>query len=101
MSNAGWQEIAAEKQAQRNALIPPEWRLDTAKYRSRNNLISVPNECGILSDRQVEITSNYDAVDLLARVKEGTFSVEEVVTAFCARAAIAQQLVSCLVSRLK
>ncbi len=93
MSSSSWQEIAAQKQAQRDAVIPPAWRLDVHKYRSRSNLLKVPVECGILSDRQIDITSNYDAVDLLARMRDGIFSVEEVVTAFCARAAIAQQLV--------
>lgn len=93
MSASSWQEIAAKKRAQREALIPPKWRLDTSKYQSRSNLLNVPVECGILSDRQVDITSNYDAVELLAQMRDGSFSVEEVVTAFCARAAIAQQLV--------
>jgi len=91
--STSWQEIAAKKQAQREALIPPKWRLDASKYQSRSNLLNVPVECGILSGRQVDITSNYDAVELLAQMRDGSFSVEEVVTAFCARAAIAQQLV--------
>lgn len=93
MSNSGWQEIATKKQAERDALLPSKWRLDMSKYQSRNNLLTVPIDCGILSDKQIDITSNYDAVDLIARMRDGTFSVEEVVTAFCARAAIAQQLV--------
>lgn len=93
MSTSTWQEIAAKKQAQRDALIPPRWRIDVSKYQSRANLLNVPVECGVLSDRQVDITSNYDAVDLLAQMRNASFSVEEVVTAFCARAAIAQQLV--------
>ncbi|KAK5945520.1 hypothetical protein PMZ80_002725 [Knufia obscura] len=96
MSNSGWQEIATKKQAERDALLPSKWRLDMSKYQSRNNLLTVPIDCGILSDKQIDITSNYDAVDLIARMRDGTFSVEEVVTAFCARAAIAQQLTNCL-----
>jgi len=96
MPTSTWQEIAAQKQAQREELIPQEWRIDTKKYQDRSNVLDVPVKCGILSDKQIDITSNYDAIDLLARLRDGAFTAEEVVTAFCARAAIAQQLVSAI-----
>lgn len=96
MATQTWQDIALRKQTERDSLIPPEWKLDLSKYAGRTNFLGVPAECGILSEKQLDITSNYDAVDLLTKIKDSTFSVEDVVTAFCARAAIAQQLTNCL-----
>lgn len=90
-----WQAIAARKQAKRDAAIPEDWRIDVSKYEHLHNVLHVPGSCTVLSSNEKDITSSHDAVDLLDKMKSGTFSVEEVVTAFCKRAAIAQQLVRC------
>ncbi|KAL7940296.1 amidase signature domain-containing protein [Trichoderma barbatum] len=60
------------------------------------SLLDVPVTCGILSSTEIDLTSNYDATSLLVGLKAGTWSVEQVITAFCKRAAIAHQLVNCL-----
>lgn len=101
--------IAERKQTQRANLIPKEWRIPSAtleeylqpKGTNNNvnvNVIDVPLKCGIPSPRELHITGDFDAVDLLDMLskgpQEGGFSVEEVITAFCKRAAVAQQVVS-------
>ena len=93
MPERTWQDVAAQKQKERDELIPARWRLDISTFEDLTNVTKVPIECGILSAKQIDITTNYDAIDLLELIRDSTFTVEDVVTAFCARAAIAQQLV--------
>lgn len=88
-----WQAIVARKQACRAAAIPKAWYIDQEKFSHLQNVLDVPATCGLLSLKELEITGTYDAVDLLEKIRNYAFSVEEVVTAFCKRAAIAQQLV--------
>ncbi|KAI8946103.1 putative fatty-acid amide hydrolase [Xylaria longipes] len=88
--------IAADKVSQRRSKIPDAWLISPDAAENVTNFIKIPTTCGVLSDVECEITSNYDATALLAKLKAGTFSVEQVTVAFCKRAAIAQQLVNCL-----
>jgi amidase len=85
--------IAARKQTERNNKIPPQWLIDSA-LRNATSVLHIPVTCGVLSDVECDITSKFDATTLLKKLKEGTWSAEQVITAFCKRAAIAQQLVS-------
>ncbi|CAN9441517.1 unnamed protein product [Alternaria alternata] len=87
--------IAARKQTERNNKIPPQWLIDSA-LRNATSVLHIPITCGVLSDVECDITSKFDATTLLKKLKEGTWSAEQVTTAFCKRAAIAQQLVNCL-----
>ncbi|EHY61217.1 hypothetical protein HRR83_000977 [Exophiala dermatitidis] len=97
--------IAARKQEARSKLIPKEWLIPETKLHEYTssptaNVLHVPAKSGLLSSRELEITENYDAVGLLEMLRKGPadggYSVTEVVTAFCKRAAIAQQLTNCL-----
>ncbi|KAK7961842.1 amidase [Apiospora aurea] len=65
-------------------------------FKDATYLVDIPTTCGVLNDVECEITSKYDATDLLAKLRLGDFSAEKVTVAFCKRAAIAQQLVNCL-----
>lgn len=93
-----WQEIAAEKKTEQLARIPPEWRLPVEGLPlDAVDLRPLARLSGILSDHELEITGDkYDATSLLARIAEGTLSSVEVVTAFCKRAAVAQQVTNSL-----
>lgn len=86
--------LAAEKRLQRSNKIPKVWIIPSDTLRDATNLLEVPVTCGILSDIECEITSDYDATAVLERLKSGIWSAEQVTLAFCKRAAIAQQLVS-------
>ncbi|KAH9894561.1 putative fatty-acid amide hydrolase [Xylariomycetidae sp. FL2044] len=88
--------LAAEKQAQRWARIPQEWRISLEKFESANNVMDVPISCGLLDETEIRITSDYDATALLEQLRSRVWTVEQVTVAFCKRAAIAQQLTNCL-----
>lgn len=92
--HGNWQAIAQAKQAERASKIPKAWVVPAELYKDRSNVMDVPQSCGILNAEELDITSNHDATALLEKLRAGTLSSEQVVTAFCKRAAIAQQVVS-------
>ncbi|RHZ54891.1 putative general amidase [Aspergillus thermomutatus] len=99
MTVVDWQQKAQFKQSEAASKIPPEWRLSSDilnAISNESNILDIPTKCGILSDRELDITENYDATDLLQKLASKELSAVEVTTAFCKRAAIAQQLTSCL-----
>ena len=90
-----WKDICHQKVAQRDAQIPDNWKVkDLTSLTTNANLFDIPDVCGILSLREVEITTRNDAVDLVDKIAHNIYSAEEVTRAFCKRAAIAQSLVS-------
>lgn len=93
-SEAVWQSIARRKKQEQSNLIPKDWTLKTRPTANRNDVLAVPRECGLLSDQEIQITENYDATTLVKELAARRLKSVDVVTAFCKRAAIAQQLVS-------
>jgi amidase len=93
-TKAPWQSIARRKQQEQTNAIPQSWTLKTRPAAKRNNVLAVPRECGVLSTRDIEITEKYDATALVKELAAKRLKSVDVVTAFCKRAAIAQQLVS-------
>ncbi|KAI7152552.1 amidase [Hortaea werneckii] len=93
-----WQDIAARKQRERADRIPSQWKLSSAHIpgESRTIVLSVPRECGLLSEQELNITENYDASALVSALASGKLKAVDVTTAFCKRAAIAHQLTNCL-----
>ncbi|KAF2009229.1 amidase [Aaosphaeria arxii CBS 175.79] len=87
--------ISAEKKLQQQSRIPKEWLLPDS-YLGTANLMDVPLTCGVLSNEECNITSNFDATALLDKLKAGEWSAEQVTVAFCKRAAVAHQLTNCL-----
>jgi amidase len=85
--------LSAKKKAQQESKIPQEWRIDKDNFHDDLNVMSVPETCGVLSDLDIRITTVEDATALAVEIKAGTWSVEQVTTAFCKRAAISHQLV--------
>lgn len=101
-----WQSVSQNKQAEAAAKIPPAWRLpleftQNISETASINVIDVPRRCGLLTDKQLDITENHDATALLQKIHAREFSCFEVTEAFCIRAAIAQQLVCLLTPGLK
>jgi amidase len=75
--------------------IPQQWRLpDTTLATKPRNITPIFRTCGILSARELEITEVEDCTALLSKIHSKDWSAVEAVTAFCKRAAIAQQLVN-------
>lgn len=93
---AAYQAIAERKQAQREALIPTDWRLSTLPPGDVLNVMDIPAKSGILSANEIEITERYDATALAEAIRSKVLTSVQVTMAFCKRAAIAQQLTNCL-----
>lgn len=91
-----WQDIAARKCEQRESRIPKQWLLATSIDKQQSNVLSVPQECGILTQDDLRITGGFDATALVSGLSTGLLRSIDVVTAFCKRAAIAHQLTNCL-----
>lgn len=85
-----WEAVSAAKRAGRDALIPKAWIIKDVEER---NVQSVAESCGVLSPEEIKIT-NTAAPELVKKMVNKELTSEQVVTAFCKRAAIAQQLVS-------
>lgn len=96
-----WEQKAASKQASAYAKIPPEWRLPPAiLQQALDNVLDIPRQCGLLTSQELSITEVYAATALRDELAAGKLSAIDVTTAFCKRAAIAQQLTSCLTETL-
>lgn len=94
-----WQEIAADKKTEQIARIPREWLIRDANLLQTTapDLRPLAEASGILSIRELDITGGqYDATALLAEIASGRLTAVEVTTAFCKRAAVAQQACNCL-----
>jgi hypothetical protein len=57
-------------------------------------VLEFPRQCSILTQAEVRLTEDHDATSLLHEIAAGRVTSVAVTTAFCKRAAIAQQLVS-------
>ncbi|KAF5970661.1 amidase [Fusarium coicis] len=101
MSEVDWQQLIEKKRAARDAMIPEKWRLPTTittkvSPDSRASAFELLNEAGLLTDREKDITENYTAVSLTAKIATGELSSYDVAAAFCKRAAIVHQLTNSL-----
>lgn len=101
MAVLSWEQKAQAKRTQAAAKIPPAWRLPSTflaniSQVSSQSVLDIPRTCGLLNDRELQITESCDATDLLSKLAARKYSSLEVTTAFAKRAAIAQQLTSCL-----
>ncbi|CAI6074055.1 unnamed protein product [Clonostachys chloroleuca] len=90
-----WEPAAREVREALESAIPPKWKLPKGFQVNSKDVTQVPLECGLLSEEEIRITE-LDASSLVSKLSAGKLSVTEVTDAFCARAAIAHQLVNCL-----
>ena len=92
MAEADWKTRAAQrKQAQLDS-IPQEWRISSPSP-DVDNVMGIPEDCGLLSPRELEITNETDVEVILKKLASSAWSSLEVTTAFYKRAIIAQQVV--------
>ncbi|KAL2812981.1 amidase signature domain-containing protein [Aspergillus granulosus] len=101
-----WEERVAKKQQACFNKTPSEWRIpddflspfQMPLAESKNDFVrnNVVRKTGILTARELDITEKYTVRELLAALASGSLSSAEVTTAYCKRAAIAQQLIGCL-----
>jgi amidase len=96
-----WRATVLNKQQQCQEAIPAAWRVGDEfckLFTSPQGVKLIEGEVvrrsGLLSEHELDITENYSAAKLLKKLATAEFSSLDVTTAFCKRAAIAQQLVS-------
>jgi amidase len=88
-----WQDICHFKRELQAGNIPYTWRLNPLPTDYKSSIPIIEN-CGILDDEELDIT-NTDASILVAKLQTGELTAVKVVTAFCKRTAILQQLTKC------
>ena len=91
-SSKDWQTICAERKQKQLDSIPPEWIIQVPK-EPRGSVQHIPEQCGLLTARELEITNTTDVDVLLNKLATSAWSSVEVTTAFYKRAIIAHQLV--------
>ncbi|KGO70041.1 Amidase, fungi [Penicillium expansum] len=96
-----WQDLVIAKRHECEQKIPRDWLLSAdqlalAQESPRVLDIDLPRRSGVLSEVELDLTENYTASQLLVKLASGQVSSLAVTTAFCKRAAIAQQVTSCL-----
>jgi len=94
----GWEELVEKKRKVLAELIPEKWRISVDKLPadSQHSVISYPETSGLLCDEELTITQ-LTVEELAKSIASRKYSAVQVCEAFCHRAAIAHQLVNCLV----
>jgi amidase len=97
-STSNWEELAKAKKAEVDATIPKEWLLPAEIHDKYNestpeSVLHIPKQ--LLSERELEITENYNVPQLVEQITSTKYTAVEVLNAFSHRAAIATQLTNC------
>ncbi|KAI8284272.1 hypothetical protein K4K56_010192 [Colletotrichum sp. SAR 10_98] len=94
-----WQELVDKKKQQLAGAIPAKWKLDVSLVKELTEAnggrlleLDPARRSGVLDDVELDITESYSAVKLVNQMTLGRLTATQVVTAFCKRAAVAQQL---------
>lgn len=90
-----WKLQVSEKRKRQAQAIPQEWLIHSPP-EDQTNVLDVPETCGLLIRRELDITSTTDVSTLLSNIARGLWSSVEVTTAFCKRAIVAHQVVCTL-----
>lgn len=96
-TDAKWYDIAVRKRAEREGKLSG-WISEDQKHNlirarlKKKNVRGVPSLSGILSQQEIEITET-GILELVRRLRQGVWSSQEVLNAFCRRSVIAHYLV--------
>ncbi|KAF2239495.1 amidase [Viridothelium virens] len=90
-----WKAVAKEKRDAITASIPSEWHISNIPSAADQRDVTGKFIQQYLNEKEVEITET-DAVGIAKKTKTGQWKAVDVTKAFCHRAALAHQLVSCL-----
>src|SRR5882757_2568648 len=96
MPLVAWENRATAKRASILKAIPSMWRLppnQVTPAEDRQNVVDFPRN--YLSEDELTITETAP-MDTLAHIHAGIWSSEDVVRAYCHRAAICHQFINCL-----
>ena len=89
-----WEQTGEAKRESIHALLPAKWKSSepVPNASSLPNATSYPRS--FLTEREIEITENYEAHELVVEMSKRRMTSVEVTSAFCHRATIAHELVS-------
>ncbi|KAK3711437.1 hypothetical protein LTR37_009616 [Vermiconidia calcicola] len=93
--SSDWKKTARDKADSVLALIPKEWRIEKIPSPQEQRDVTGSYIHQFLSKEEIEITET-DAVGIVTKTSAGTWKSVDVAKAFCHRAALAHQLLSCL-----
>ncbi|KAK9477591.1 amidase signature domain-containing protein [Lipomyces japonicus] len=95
-----WQEVVAQKRADREVLLAPyklpEDKLPPAEQLNVIDFIDNGGADLLLSAKEKEITEIDDIDTLAASIADGKYSASDVISAYIKRATVAHQLTNCL-----
>ena len=80
---ADWELVAKRKKAEQDARVPKDWRLSTLPGPEVHNYTEIPRKCGLLTQEELQLTEQYDAVALAAAIREKRVKCLDVARAFC------------------
>lgn len=89
--HSNWQALVEDKKKRQQEAIPKDW-IVTPPPTDRLNVLRFPEESGLLTDFELEITES-DVEVLLPKLSAGEWSAVDVTLAFYKRAILAQQVV--------
>jgi hypothetical protein len=81
MAEPAYKTISIAKQAERESKIPQEWKITLPE--DDENLMSLPQQCGIFTEEELAITETLDSVELLEKIHSGQWTSSAVTRAFC------------------
>lgn len=94
---APWKPTVHHKRSLQLASIPPAWRLPPSSQQpSPQTTIETIHSSNILTPQELKWTETADICALYTLIASREVSSVQLTTAFCKRAAIAQQLTRCL-----
>jgi amidase len=98
MTEPHWKSIAHQKRLTQLQSIPSPWRLSSSSISSTSpkSPIEIIQTCGILSPQELRWTEVNDITELVCLLASRSVTSVQLTTAFCKRAAVAQQLTGCL-----
>lgn len=92
-----WKPAVLTKRNTQMNSIPPSWRLpESVLENPPASSIHIVRSSGILTAEELSWTEITDIRDLVLLITSRRVSSEQLTTAFCKRAAIAQQVTKCL-----
>jgi amidase len=92
-STSSWKAIGQRKRESVQALLPASFRIEKVPPpEEQRDVTRYVRQ--FLSEKELDITENYSAEALVAKLASSSFSSADVVSAFIHRATIAHQLVS-------
>ncbi|KAF4583552.1 hypothetical protein EYR38_002304 [Pleurotus pulmonarius] len=90
-----WQKRSADRKRAQLESIPSQWHIKSLP-EDVQNVLDIPRACGILSERELEITETVGLDTILDKLRSGEWTSVETTTAYYKRAIVAHQVTNCL-----